>query len=443
MRHVLAVFLTVFGFGGLLLVQTVAPTSAASGHIDVMEISGTIDPISASYLARVIDKANEEDADLVVILLDTPGGLLSSTRDMVEKLLESGVPIAVYVSPGGAQAASAGTFVTAAANFAVMAPGTNIGAASPIASGGEDLPETLASKVTQDTAAFIRSIAEERGRNIEALESTVLEARSFTASEAVENNVVDFIADNLDDLIAQLDGKSATTSSGTLTLKTKGLPIQKVNMNALERFLSVIANPDIAFLLLSIGSLGILIEFLSPGALFPGIFGVLALVLGFVALGNLSFNWAGLGLLAFSMLLFFLELQAPGIGIFGVAGVISFFLGAFLLFGGFSTPPIPTPSFRISLWLISTVTALLAAILILFLRTIIVSRHAITISTTKPLIGSVGVVSSDLAPKGMVQMESEVWSAVPEKEDETIKAGTRVKVVSLEGLTLKVTKANE
>jgi membrane-bound serine protease (ClpP class) len=143
------------------------------------------------------------------------------------------------------------------------------------------------------------------------------------------------------------------------------------------------------------------------------------------------------------MLLFFLELQAPGIGIFGVAGVISFFLGAFLLFGGFSTPPIPTPSFRISLWLISTVTALLAAILIFFLRTIIVSRHAVPISTTKPLIGSVGVVSSDLAPKGMVQMESEVWSAVPEKEDETIKAGTRVKVVSLEGLTLKVTKANE
>ena len=445
MRRKLAIFLILFGFGGFALVQAI-PTSAAAdqdqGHIDVLDIDGIIDPISASYLSRGMDKAVEDEAHLIILLLDTPGGLLSSTRDMVEKLLTSELPVAVYVSPGGAQAASAGTFITAAANFAVMAPGTNIGAASPIASGGQDLPETLASKVTQDAAAFMRSIADERGRNVEALEDTVLSARAFSAIEAVEDNVVDFIAASLDDLVSQLDGRSATTPSGTVVLHTKDLPLRRIEMNLLERFLSIIANPDIAFLLLSIGGLGIMIEFLSPGAIFPGVFGAIALIMAFVALGNLSFNWAGLGLLGFSLLLFFMELQAPGIGVFGVGGVISFVLGAFLLFGGFGSPAIPTPSFRVNLWLIGIVTALLLGFLLLFFRMVLASRRTVTVPTAETVVGQVGVVTSDLAPTGTVQLGSELWTAVAD-DDKVIKSGEKVKVVALEGLTLTVSKTKE
>ncbi len=444
MRRKLAALLIIIGFGGSALVQIFSPaaTAAGQGHINVLEISGIIDPISASYLARGLDKASNEEAHLVILLLDTPGGLLSSTRDMVEELLASEVPVAVYVSPAGAQAASAGTFITAAANFAAMAPGTNIGAATPVAGGGQDLPETLASKVTQDAAAFMRSIAEERGRNVDALEDTVLNARSFSATEAVKDNVVDFIADSLDDLVSLLDGRSVTTPSGTLTLHTKGLPLRTIDMNLLERFLSIIANPDIALLLLSIGSLGIMIEFLSPGAIFPGVFGAIALVMAFVALGNLPFNWAGLGLILFAMLLLFLELQDPGIGIFGVGGVISFALGAFLLFGGFGTPAIPTPSFRVSMWLIAVLAALLLGFVLSFFRLVYASRYRKGISTAETVVGQVGIAASDLAPTGTVQLASELWTAVAD-DDKVIKSGEKVKVVGLEGLTLRVSKTSE
>ena len=443
MRHLLARLLIVFGFGGFVLSQTLAPASAQSGRIDVMEVDGTINPVSARYLSRVIDKATEGNSTLLVLMLNTPGGLLSSTRDMVEEILESNVPVAVYVAPGGAQAASAGTFIAAAAHFAVMAPGTNIGAASPVASGGEDLPETLASKATQDAAAFIRSIAEERGRNVEALESTVLKATSFSAREALESNVVDFIAGDLPDLLAQLEGQSVTTPAGTYSLELEGLPIMNVGMTFVERFISIIANPDIAFLLLSIGGLGIMVEFLSPGVLFPGVFGAIALVLGFVALGNLPFSWAGAGLLAFSLLLFLLEFQAPGLGVFGAGGAMSFFLGAFLLFGGLGSPAISTPDFRVSLWLISTITAIIVGILAFVIWNVKLSRRAATIPALHTIVGQQGTVTSDLAPRGAVYVAKEVWSAVSDREGEEIKAGAKVNVVSLDGLTLRVAKTKE
>lgn len=441
MRHVLALLLVLVGLGGFFLGTSLRTASAQGPQATLIEIDGAIDPVSADFLSRGIDAAIEDGAPFVIVRLDTPGGMLSSTREMVEKIMASEVPVVVYVSPPGAQAASAGTFIAAAAHVAAMAPGTNIGAASPVGAAGEELPETLRSKATQDAAAFMRSIAEERDRNAEALEQTILSAKAYSASEALEQDIIDFIARDVDDLLAQLDGRAVALDSGQVVLETDGVTLRQVSRNPLERFLSFLADPNIAFLLLTIGGLGILVELLNPGTWVPGTVGVIALALAFVALGNLPVNWVGVALMALAMVFFFLELQAPGIGLFAVAGAVCFLLGAFLLFGGFSPPPIPRPSFRVSLWLIGAVSVLLFAFLAFLFRAVAQSRKAY-VKTTETLVGRVGRVTSTLDPRGTVQVASELWSAVSDS-GEVIEKGEEVIVSDVEGLTLKVFKASK
>ena len=266
---------------------------AQSPHVLVLNVDGIINSVKVRFISRAIDRAEEDGATLIIIKLDTPGGLLSSTREIVQELLESPVPIAVFVSPRGARAGSAGTFITAAGHFAVMAPGTNIGAATPVSGTGDDLPDTLASKVENDAAALIRSIADERGRNADKLEETVRQAASFTAMEAVELNVVDFIADDVDDLLAKLDGREVVTRSGTRILDTKNLERKDFSKNILENFLEFISDPNVSFILLTIGGLGIVIELFNPGLIAPGVVGAISLLLAFLAIGNLPVNWAG------------------------------------------------------------------------------------------------------------------------------------------------------
>ena len=442
MRHLVAAVLVAVGFGGLLAVQAF-PADAASGpHAALITIDDTIHPISAGFLSRAIDSATDDGAQLLVVELDTPGGLFSSTRDMVGDILDAEVPVVVYVSPPGARAASAGTFITAAAHVAAMAPTTNIGAASPVAGGGEDLPETLASKATQDAAAFIRTIAEGRGRNAKALEETVLSARSFSASEALEENIIDLIAKDIDDLMAKLDGMAVSVKDREVIMDTDDLDVRTINRTPVERFLGFVANPDIAFLLLTIGGIGILVEVISPGLLGPGIIGVIALALAFVALGNLPVNWVGVGLIALAMALFFLEIQAPGIGVFGISGAIAFVLGAFLLFGGFSAPAIPTPSFRVSLWMIVTVSALLFGSLVLLFTTVLRAKRARYVSPTVDLVGQTGKVTTALDPTGQVRVAGEAWTAVSDS-GEAIAEGEEVIVLEVEGLTLKVFRESD
>ena len=443
MKHLVALLLVVVGFGGFIAAQSL-PTAAASGpHANLINIDGAIDPISAGFLSRGVNSATKRDAQFLIVSLDTPGGLLSSTRDMVEKILASDIPVVVYVSPPGARAASAGTFITAAAHVAAMAPATNIGAASPVGAGGQDLPETLASKATQDAAALMRSIAEERGRNSEALEETVLSAASFSSSEALENNIIDLIAEDIDDLLAQLDGRTVKLKDGEVLLETEDLEVLEIKRTPVERFLGFLANPDIAFLLLTLGGIGILIEFLNPGGFVAGIAGVIALALAFVALGNLPVNWVGVGLIGLAMLLFFLEMQAPGIGVFGIGGAISFVLGAFLLFGGFtSTPAIPTPSFRVSLWVIATISGILFVFLVLLFRSVLQGRRVSYPSMGQNLVGQTGTATTALDPRGTVQVAGERWSAVSDS-GEPITKGEDVVVSEVEGLTLKVFKASK
>lgn len=441
-RHLVAAVLITVGFGGFAVSQAFAAQEESGRHAALVEVDGAIQPVTARFLSRVLDAAVEDGAEVLIVRLNTPGGMLSATREIVEELLSAEIPVVVHVAPAGAQAASAGTFITAAAHVAAMASATNIGAAAPVGSGGEDLPETLESKATQDAAAFIRSIGERTGRNQEALAETVLKARSYSASEALEAGIVDLLAEDVGELLGSLDGMSVEVGGREAVLGTADLEVRETGPTALERFLGLIANPDIAFLLLSLGGMGILIELLSPGLLGPGILGVIALALAFVALGNLPVNWIGVGLIIMAMALFFMEMQAPGVGVFGVGGALSFVVGAFLLFGGLDPPPIATPSFRVSIWMIGGVSAVLFAGLALLFRAMAGSRRTAYESPSGNPVGQSGTTITPLGPQGSVRVAGETWSAVS-ATGESIADGTEIVVVGMDGLTVKVTEAGE
>ena len=440
-RRIAALALVALGFGGFLLGQA-APAGASGHRATLIAIDGAIDELAASHLARGLDDARETGARLAIVRLDTPGGLYGSTREMVELLLTSPVPVAVYVSPPGAQAASAGTFVTAAAHVAAMAPGTNIGAASPVGGGGRELSETLKSKASQDAAAFMRSIADERGRNRDVLEQTVLNALSLSPSEALEENVIDLVAADLPDLLEKMNGMEVTVSGTNVVLDTSGIAVSELQPTPLERFLDLLADPNVAFVLLTIGGIGILIELISPGLIVPGVVGIIALALAFTAIANLPVNWVGLGLILLAMLLFYLEAAAPGWGVFGISAAISFIVGAFLLFGGFGAPPIPEPSFRVNLWVIGALGAFLAVSLALFLRENRKAKAAEDYPGQGSLVGEVGVVVTALEPRGTVRVRGESWSGESDS-GEPIQQGEQVIVSDVEGLTLKVFKADQ
>ncbi len=431
----------VLGFGGFLIGQGI-PASASNHHAAIVTIDGAIDPLAARRVSSGVGTALDGGASVLIVQLNTPGGLFSSTRDIVEKLLTSPIPVVVYVSPPGAQAASAGTFITAAGHVAAMAPGTNIGAAAPVAGDGEDLPDTMKSKATQDAAAFMRSIAEERGRNPRTLEQTVQSAVSLSATEALDDNVIDLVAQDIGDLLAQLDGMRVTLVSGEVTLETRGLAIDSIKATPLEIFIGVLANPNVAFLLLSIGCIGILIELMNPGMILPGVGGVIALALAFVAITNLPVNWVGLGLIALAALLLYLETQAPGIGVFAIGAGISFIVGAFMLFGGLSPPPIPSPSFRVNLWVIGILSAIIFISLGFFLRALRQARAAEYESAFRHLVGQIGKTTTELNPSGSVRLRSEMWSAVTDS-GEPISEGEEVIVSDVEGLTLKVFRPSQ
>ena len=427
-------------FTGMMLAGLIGPAvahvRAQAPHVLLLKVDGVINPIKERLIARTIRQAEEDGATLVIIELDTPGGLLGSTFDIVKDLLESPVPVAVYVSPRGARAASAGTFITAAGHFAVMAPGTNIGAATPISGGGEDLPDTLASKVENDAAARIRAIAEERGRNQDKLEDTVRKASSFTAREAVELNVVDFIAENLDDLLAQLDGKEVDTASGPRVLDTRDLDRRRINKNLLENFLELISDPNISFILLTIGGLGIVIELFNPGLIAPGVIGVIFLLLAFLALGNLPVNWAGVAFILVAIVLAVLEVQVSGWGILGVGSIVSFIIGALVLFGG-SSPTMP--SVGVNLYLVGSIAGVLALTLLYVARVMYQSRRAGREPLGPSLVGVSATVTSELAPRGVIRVGSETWTAVSE-DGNVISVGEQVKVSKVGGLIVTVSR---
>ena len=285
----------------------------------------------------------------------------------------------------------------------------------------------------------MREIAETRGRNADALTDTILKATAYSATEAVEKNVVDLIAQDLDDLLRQIDGRTAEIRGRDVVLDTAGLDVRSIDKTPVERFLGFIANPNISFLLFVIGSIGLVVEIFSPGLIGPGVVGILCLALAILAFGYLPVNWAGVALLVFAAVLFFFELQAPGVGLFGIVGVISFLIGAFFLFGGFTPPPIPTPSFRVSIWLMGGLGAALAGLTVVSIRFLAADRRTVYVSPSANLVGRTGTVMTALDPKGSVQVIGETWTAVTQS-GRPVEPGKEVVVLEVDGLTLKVSE---
>jgi membrane-bound serine protease (ClpP class) len=409
---------------------------APTGGIHFMEIEGVINPVTANYLKRVLGEAAAQDARLVVLTMDTPGGLETSMRVMAQSILNSPVPVAVYIGPAGSRAASAGLFILISSHVAVMAPGTNTGAASPVAISGE-MDDVQASKATSDAAALIRTLANERGRNAEWAELAVRESVSATEREALDLNIIDLIARDRQELIEQIDGMTVQTISGPVTLDLEGAPIIEAGMNFAEQFLHVISDPNIAFILLSVGSIGIIAELYNPGALFPGITGAISLILAFFSLGNLPTNWAGVALVGLGIALFIAELSAEGTGILGIGAVISILLGGIILFRPFRPASPALPDMSVNPLVLAATTGLIAVFLLVVISQVMRSRKAPIGTGYEHFIGQIARVYRDLNPTGRVWYDGQPWNAeLPEGEE--AKEGAKVRIVGVEGLTLKV-----
>ena len=437
LRRVLAVVFLVLGaaplWSGVVLAQTASQRDAY-----VVRLEGVVTPVTARHVVRHLRTAEERGAEVFILTMDTPGGLDTSMREIVQALLNAKTPTVVFVSPKGARAASAGAFITAAAHVAAMAPGTNIGAATPVALGAE-LPATLERKATNDAAAYIREIALLRGRNADWLESTVRSAASAPATEALKMRVIDLIAEDLPDLLQKLDGRSVTIDGAARSLRTADAGVTSRGMTLLERLLGFVADPTIATLFISLGSLAIISEFFHP-SLVMGLTGGILLALGLVGVGNLPVNWAALALILVGAALLLLELLTSGWGVFGFGSLACFVVGMLLLFSTYQ-PSLPgAPDFRASSWAIAGTSAFIA--LVIFFLVVVVLRSSKIVPLPQEslrLVGQTGVVTSDLAPRGTVQLRGELWTAEAES-GVIIGAGERVEAVAVEGLVLRVRK---
>jgi membrane-bound serine protease (ClpP class) len=426
----------------LLLAVALALLAAAcggpggpEGAVHVLKANGDVNPVMERYIDRGIDEAEDAKAMAVVIELDTPGGFMSSMEDIVKRIEKDRIPVIVYVSPKGAKAASAGTFITMAANIAAMSPSTRIGAASPVGSSGEDIEGTLGKKVTEDAVAFAKSIANYRGRNAEWAEQAVREAVSATETEAVELNVVDLIADDLPSLLEAVDGREVQLVDRSVALATRDAEIVHNDMNFAERFLDIISDPNIAFLLLSLGSIALFFEIVHPGQIFPGVFGAIALIMAFFSLTVLPFNWAGLILIFLAFGLFVAEIFVTSGGILGIGGVVALILGGLLLTWG------NPPEFQVNRWLIYGIAAAAGAFFLFVVTSLLRIRRQPAVMGIHTLIGRRAVARSPLDPNGMVFVDGEYWSATV--EEGSVEQGEEVVVTAVEGLKLMVRKVGK
>jgi len=415
----------------LYLIVLLLPFLVDAQNVISIKIDGSINPTSAAFIEKAINKASDEKAQCLIIHLNTPGGLLKSTRVIVSAILESSVPIVVYVSPGGAHAGSAGVFITMAAHIAAMAPSTNIGAAHPVSlQGGTDA--IIDDKTTNDAAAFIRTIAEKRKRNLEWAEAAVRKSVSITEGEAVRIKVVDLIATNEQDLLKQIDSRIVELDVGTKTLQTLHARVDKEEMSFAERIFDLISDPNIAYILMMLGFYGLLFELYSPGAIVPGIIGGICLILAFYAMHTLPLNYAGLALIIFAIILFILEVKIISHGILGIGGVIALALGSMMLIRSNSA----LEFIRISRSVILATTIATALFFFFLIRLAIKAQKIKPRTGMEGLIGEVGETLARLDPLGMVRVHGELWKA--ESKSGIIEQGQKVKVMAIKNLTLFV-----
>lgn len=396
----------------------------------IMQFEGVMDPFVSAYITRGVELAEEEDAECLIIQMDTPGGLDKSMRQVVKKIMNTDIPVVVYVSPKGARAASAGMFVTISADIAAMSPGTEIGAAHPVDMSGGPIPE----KITNDAAAYARSIAEEHGRNADWAEKAVRHSISSAANDALTSNVVNLVVEDLDELIEKIDGWKLEKNKEEIVLSTKDAPRTFVGMDVREGFFHAIAEPNIAYILMSIGTLGIAYEIIHAGAVLPGVIGSIALILALMSLASLPVNLAGLFLIILALIMFVAEALTPTFGILGGGGVIAFVLGSFLLFN-------TTPLYNLATGLVVGFAVCMGGFVLFVVPVALRTRKLKAVSGVDILIGRIGVARSPIAPDGIALVESEEWKVFT--DGERIEEGEKVEVIAIDGLKLKVRKADQ
>jgi membrane-bound serine protease (ClpP class) len=412
-----------------------APSRAARGpHVDVLTLEGVISPVTVRLVESAIDRARAEGARALVIRLDTPGGLERSMRSIAQRILNAEVPVVVYVAPTGARAASAGVFIAMAGHVAAMAPATNIGAAHPVAVGGNADKESLR-KIENDAAAFIRGLALERGRNADWAEKAVRESVSVTERDALRLRVVDLVADSLPDLLEKIDGRTVKTARGPVTLTTRGVEAIHVEVGLRDRFLNVITDPNVAYILMMLGVLGLFFELSNPGVIVPGVIGGICLILAFYAFQSLPVNFAGLLLILLGVVLLVAEIKIVSHGVLAIGGVIAMALGSLMLFEA------PEVDLRLSRWLLLVTVGVVAAA---FLIATTAGAHALRrppMLGARGMIGATGVARGALVPEGQVHIGGELWRAVA--DGGPVEDGRAVRVVDVQGLTLRVVKLED
>jgi len=419
---------------GLLAIESARAQVQPAAHVYTAEVDGIIHPVAAEYVREVIARADADGAALVVIALRTPGGLVDSTRDINNAIIHAKTPIAVFVGPSGNRAASAGFLITIAADVAAMAPATHIGAAHPVAGNGEKVDDTMAKKMASDVAAYARTLATQRKRNVSLVEQAVLESRSFTEQEALSASppLIDLIANDVPDLVRKLDGRTITRFDGQKqTLHTAGTSSVNVEMSWQQRVLSLIAHPQIAYLLLTLGTLGLTIELWSPGAVLPGVAGGICLLLAFFAFQVLPVSYAGVLLILFGLGLLVLEVKVTSYGLLGVGGVVSLLLGSMMLIDS------PLPELQIGLRLIIPVTLGITGILLFLVTLAVNAQRARPVTGASAMLHEMGYTLTPIDPGGTgnIRTHGEIWTA---SANERIEAGTPVRVTAVDGLRLHV-----
>jgi membrane-bound serine protease (ClpP class) len=410
------------------------PSAQQKGGIYTAVVDGIIHPVAADYVRQVIEKADAADAALVVITLRTPGGLVDSTRDINSVIISAKTPVAVFVGPSGSRAASAGFLITMAADVAAMAPGTHIGAAHPVAGNGEKVDDTMAKKMASDVAAYARTLATQRKRNVALVEQAVIESRSFTEQEALSAAppLIDLVATDVPDLVRKLDGRTIRRFDGrTQVLHTSGAATTAVSMSWQQRVLSAIAHPQIAYLLLTLGTLGLTIELWSPGAILPGIAGGICLLLAFFAFQVLPVSYAGVLLILFGLALLVLEVKVTSYGLLGFGGVLSLFLGSLMLIDS------PLPEMQIGLRLIIPVTVGIAGILLFLVTLAVNAQRTPAVTGVSGMVDEIGTALTAIEPGGVgrVRAHGEIWNAMA---DGPVPAGSEVRITAVDGLQLRV-----
>lgn len=425
-------------FGLVLLLGmslSIVPSAGASeGHIVLLTVKSTINPVISEYIENGLKKAAADGAACVILQMDTPGGLDTAMRDIVQSLLNSPVPVIVYIAPSGARAASAGVLITMAAHVAAMAPGTNIGAAHPVGLGGGQMDETMLKKVENDAAAYAKSLAEQKGRNVEWAVKAVRESESVSAQKALELNIIDLVAVSVPDLIEKVDGREVETVWGKRTLALRDLPVESMEMGWRYRLLDTLSNPNIAYILMMLGFYGLFFELSNPGVIFPGVFGAICLILAFFALQTLPVNYAGVLLILLAIVLFIAEIKVTSYGVLSLGAIVSLLLGSLMLIES------PDPALRVSWFVILPMVATTAAFFLFAVSFALRAQFRQPTTGQEGLIGKRAKVVTPIRPEGKVFVHGEYWNA---EGEEAFEKGETVEIVGISELTLKVKRPSK